>query len=103
MLAEKGDIIVAGTKLPCFNSLEVLQLGHCGIATLPSLQLHLLRYSLKILFLQDNDLTKLDGLDNLVNLQELVLDRNKIKFLDPSSLAGLAHLQVRKKQWCQWV
>lgn len=80
---------------PCYDSLEVLQMGHCGITSLPSLGLHHMRYSLRVLFLQDNDLTKVEGLDTLANLQELVLDRNKIKFLDVNSLTGLVHLQVR--------
>jgi hypothetical protein len=70
-------------------------MGHCGVSSLPSLGLHHMRYSLRVLFLQDNDLTKVEGLDTLANLQELVLDRNKIKFLDVNSLTGLVHLQAR--------
>ena len=77
-----------------WRSLEVLQLGHNGISGLSYLHLHRLKYSLKILFLQDNELTKIDGIESLVNLQELVLDRNKIKFVDTNSFSGLLHLQV---------
>eukprot|EP00057_Strongylocentrotus_purpuratus_P015610 XP_011670084.1 PREDICTED: leucine-rich repeat-containing protein 9-like [Strongylocentrotus purpuratus] len=35
--------------------------------------------SLKALFLQGNDISKVEGMDGLQDLRELVLDRNKIK------------------------
>jgi Leucine-rich repeat (LRR) protein len=52
-----------------------------------------LRRHIKVLFLQDNDMTKLEGLEELHNLEELVLDRNRIKFIDPSSFVGLVNLR----------
>jgi Leucine-rich repeat (LRR) protein len=78
---------------PPFPSLEVLQLGANSIVAVSSLRLSVLAKSLKVLFLQDNDISKLEGLEALCNLEELVLDRNRIKFLDPSSFAGLVNLR----------
>ena len=78
---------------PPFPSLEVLQLGANSIVSVSSLRLGALAKSLKVLFLQDNDISKLEGLDALCNLEELVLDRNRIKFLDPHSFEGLHSLR----------
>lgn len=43
--------------------------------------------------IQGNDITRVDGLEGLVMLQELVLDRNRIKYVDPNSFAGLPSLR----------
>ena len=49
-------------------SLQVLQLGSNQVASITSLHLGNLS-SLRSLFLQNNDITRVDGLQGLVNLQ----------------------------------
>ncbi|XRB06100.1 U2 small nuclear ribonucleoprotein A [Pycnococcus provasolii] len=78
----------AVTRAGGFPSLEVLQLGGNGISSLSSLSLAPLGRRLRSLFLQDNDLTSIDGLDGLGELRELVLDRNRLKAIDASSFQG---------------
>jgi Leucine-rich repeat (LRR) protein len=70
-------------------SLEVLHLAYNGINDLISLQIGRLT-SLKALFLQGNEITKIEGLETLRDLRELVLDKNKIKLISEQSFAGQA-------------
>ncbi|ELW69018.1 Leucine-rich repeat-containing protein 9 [Tupaia chinensis] len=85
---------------PIMNSLEVLHLGYNGICNLVQLQLNRLT-NLKFLFLQGKDISQVEGLDNLVVLQELVVDHNRIRafhdtaFAKPSSLLAL-HLEENR-------
>ncbi|KAJ8308259.1 LOW QUALITY PROTEIN: hypothetical protein KUTeg_013133 [Tegillarca granosa] len=51
---------------PLLENLEVLHLGYNGIKDIPTLQLR-------------NEIQKVEGLDGLHDLRELVLDRNRIK------------------------
>ena len=43
--------------------------------------------------MQDNEITRLEGFEELHSLQELVLDRNRIKYVDPNSFQGLVNLR----------
>ncbi|XP_027698721.1 leucine-rich repeat-containing protein 9 [Vombatus ursinus] len=85
---------------PIMQSLEVLHLGYNGICNLIQLQLNRLR-NLKFLFLQGNEISQIEGLDNLPALQELVLDHNRIRaisdsaFVKPSALVAL-HLEENR-------
>ncbi|CBY40629.1 unnamed protein product, partial [Oikopleura dioica] len=59
-------------------NLEVLHLGSNKIKDMSLLQLH--RFpSLRSVFLESNDIMKVDGLDGCSNLRHLVLDKNRIK------------------------
>ncbi|XP_059173305.1 leucine-rich repeat-containing protein 9-like isoform X2 [Physella acuta] len=77
---------------PVLENLEVLHLGYNGIKDMAALQLNRLP-SLKALFLQGNEITKVEGLDGLHDLRELVLDKNKIKQLTEFSFANQWNLQ----------
>ncbi|GMH33137.1 hypothetical protein BSKO_00971 [Bryopsis sp. KO-2023] len=82
-----------GVGMPeMFPYLQVLQLGDNQISSIASLELSNLT-SLQTLFLHRNEITKIDGLNGLVNLKELVLDGNRIKYIDPGSFCGLSQLQ----------
>ncbi|XP_048590343.1 leucine-rich repeat-containing protein 9 isoform X2 [Nematostella vectensis] len=69
---------------PVLTNLEVLHLGYNSIPSISGLQLSRLP-NLKALFLQGNEITKVDGLEGLQDLRELVLDRNKIKCISEYS------------------
>ncbi|KAL4656332.1 leucine-rich repeat-containing protein 9-like [Arapaima gigas] len=82
----------SGTLEPLMESLEVLHLGYNGISSLAELQLN--RFpNLTSLFLQgSNDIRQVDGLEGLQQLQELVLDHNRIKALGEGSFSSQAAL-----------
>jgi Leucine-rich repeat (LRR) protein len=69
-------------------ALQTLQLASCGLTSLAPLKLQCLP-ALRSLFVQGNELSKLDGLGGLVQLRELVADKNRIRWvlgwLDPVS------------------
>ena len=48
---------------------------------------------LKVLFLQANELTRIEGLERLTQLRELVLDKNRIKSIDACSFPHLINLR----------
>eukprot|EP00742_Colponemidia_sp_Colp-10_P007673 GILJ01008271.1.p1 GENE.GILJ01008271.1~~GILJ01008271.1.p1 ORF type:complete len:1377 (+),score=161.86 GILJ01008271.1:344-4132(+) len=73
-------------------SLEVLQLSHNHLIELSGLQVARLR-ELKILWLHNNELTKVEGLEHLVQLRELTLDKNRIRALEPHSFVNLHQLR----------
>lgn len=76
---------------PRFPALEIMQLGGNQIRSIATLRLDVLK-SLRSLFLQDNDIQRLEGLANLTNLQELVLDRNRVKHLETNYFTGIEKL-----------
>jgi len=75
-----------------FAALQVLQLGQNSIASIERLGLSKLA-ALRSLFLQGNDITRIDGLEGLYSLQELVLDRNRIKYVDAGALDPVQNLR----------
>ncbi|KAL4237983.1 Leucine-rich repeat-containing protein 9 [Mactra antiquata] len=77
---------------PVLENLEVLHLGYNCIKDMAALQLSRLT-GLKALFLQGNEIQKVEGLENLHDLRELVLDRNKIKNLNEGSFINQWNLQ----------
>uniref|UniRef100_A0A7S4J9U1 U2A'/phosphoprotein 32 family A C-terminal domain-containing protein n=1 Tax=Guillardia theta TaxID=55529 RepID=A0A7S4J9U1_GUITH len=75
-----------------FSSLEVLQLGFNEIHSLASLRLLPLS-NLKVLFVQGNDISRIDGLENLTQVRELVLDKNKIRHVEYGAFSPLKNLR----------
>mmetsp|Transcript_54162 Transcript_54162/g.128967 ORF Transcript_54162/g.128967 Transcript_54162/m.128967 type:complete len:1461 (+) Transcript_54162:95-4477(+) len=73
-------------------SLQVLELGSCGITDIESFASLPLK-ALRILHLPGNEITKVEGLSHMEQLRELVLDRNKIKQFDEGSFQGLKALR----------
>lgn len=76
---------------PILENLEVLHLGYNGIKDIASVQLSRLT-SLKALFLQGNEIQEINGLENLHELRELVLDKNRIKGVSERSFVNQWHL-----------
>ncbi|XP_053700344.1 leucine-rich repeat-containing protein 9 isoform X2 [Synchiropus splendidus] len=76
---------------PLMSSLELLSLTHNGIANMANLQLSRLT-NLKSLFLQDNQIRQVEGLEGLHQLQELVLERNWIKTVARNAFSSLDSL-----------
>jgi Leucine-rich repeat (LRR) protein len=70
-----------------FPNLEVLELGYNRISSIAALNLTGLRH-LRVLTLNNNDLSIVDGLQGLPSLQQLVLATNKIKRISQSSFVG---------------
>ncbi|CAF0783988.1 unnamed protein product [Adineta ricciae] len=66
------------------ENLEVLHLAYNNISDLIALQLNKIP-SLRSLFLQGNEITKVEGLEALRHLRELVLDKNKIRLITETS------------------
>ncbi|XP_031746458.1 leucine-rich repeat-containing protein 9 isoform X3 [Xenopus tropicalis] len=85
------DTVYGEALSPVMQSLEVLHLGYNGINSLPMLQLGRLR-NLKSLYLQGNEISHVEGLENLQFLRELVLDHNRIKAIAETSFAKLNSL-----------
>ncbi|KAJ3163656.1 Leucine-rich repeat-containing protein 9 [Geranomyces michiganensis] len=87
--APEGRRISTKGLLP---SLEELHLGHNMINRIADLGLHRLP-QLRTLYLHGNRIGKIDGLEQMKNLTELVLDKNHIKGADPGSFSSLEKLR----------
>jgi Leucine-rich repeat (LRR) protein len=74
------------------STLQVLQMANNRITSIAGLHLGRMN-ELRVLYLQGNEITNIDGLDGCPMLRELVLDRNKIKKLDPRGFYGLQNLR----------
>ncbi|KAI9356534.1 hypothetical protein DFJ73DRAFT_623012 [Zopfochytrium polystomum] len=83
-----------------FPALEELQLGGNCVVRIADLGLYRMP-QLKVLNLSGNRISKLDGLEHLTNLVELVLDKNHIKMAEQSSflpLINLKELHIRENR-----
>lgn len=87
-----NDLMAPERLTPIMESLEVLHLGYNKVNSIAGLHLGRL-VNLKALFLQGNEISKIDGLESLHELRELVLDRNKIKIIGESSFVNQWNLQ----------
>ena len=75
----------------------MLQLGYNCVTDIAALGLERLP-ELKVLYLQGNEITHVTGLEGCHALRELVLDKNKIKAIEPGSFVGLTQLQELRIQ-----
>ncbi|XP_077477908.1 leucine-rich repeat-containing protein 9 [Stigmatopora argus] len=89
----KGSRLLAPTIIlePLMSSLEILHLSNNGISNMANLELSRLT-NLKVLFLQGNEITQVEGLEGLHQLKELVLDRNRIRGLYENSFISQGSL-----------
>ncbi|KAI9143228.1 hypothetical protein BKA69DRAFT_1063007 [Paraphysoderma sedebokerense] len=71
--------------------LQELYLSQNCVESLLDLKLHVMG-NLKVLFLDGNKITKIEGLQKLRNLRRLVLDKNLIKQVDVNSFVGCSTL-----------
>ena len=78
-------------QYPVLTNLHVIQLASNNITKLGPLQLHRMP-SLKAIFLQNNDINSLEGLEEFPSLIELVLDRNKLKYIAEKDLGSLKNI-----------
>merc|ERR1712070_883907 len=96
MAASLSGAAAAAPERPAC-ALEVLLLGFNKIGNVEDLELQ--RFpKLRVLHLQSNSLSHLAGLNSCTSLQEIVLNKNRIRQLDADSFAGLGvvselHLQ----------
>ncbi|KAI8805973.1 hypothetical protein BJ742DRAFT_901172 [Cladochytrium replicatum] len=72
--------------------LEELHLGNNCISKISDLGLNRLP-AVKILYLHGNRISKIEGLEQMTSLIELVLDKNQIKSAEPSSFLSLINLK----------
>eukprot|EP00435_Cladocopium_sp_Y103_P068210 s894_g31.t1 len=75
-----------------FPNLQVLELGYSCIADMRVFS-ELPLQSLRILHLPGNEISKLEGLNKMEQLRELVLDKNRVKQFDEKSFEGLRALR----------
>ncbi|XP_072347821.1 leucine-rich repeat-containing protein 9 isoform X4 [Scyliorhinus torazame] len=76
---------------PVMESLEVLHLGYNGISSLVQLQLNRL-INLRVLYLEGNFISQIEGLDRLQYLAELSLERNRVRMIHETSFLGQSAL-----------
>ncbi|KAL3693463.1 hypothetical protein R1sor_007114 [Riccia sorocarpa] len=84
----------SGDQGMSLQSLEILKLGGNIITSIASLCLYYKFPMLRMLALQDNKITKVDGLSGLTSLEKLYLDHNEIRELEPLAFAQLSSLRV---------
>mmetsp|Transcript_24462 Transcript_24462/g.61912 ORF Transcript_24462/g.61912 Transcript_24462/m.61912 type:complete len:537 (-) Transcript_24462:1523-3133(-) len=88
----EGGAVDLSYGLRNLAALEVLQLAYNNVQSLTVLRLHELP-SLKVLYLHGNDISKVDGLERLVTVRELCLDKNKIRYLESGAFSGMINLR----------
>lgn len=82
---------VVGKVFECMTHLESLSLEANGVTSIAFLQLNCQR--LKFLNLKSNDIVKIDGLDRVGQLREILLDKNKLRAIDRDSLLFVPYLR----------
>jgi len=102
-----GNGMIVGKRNLAVSPLEVLLLGFNRIASIEELELE--RFpNLRVLHLQSNQLTTLQGLSICTSLRELVLNKNRIRKLDAASVQGLSvihelHLQENGLRYLDFI
>lgn len=82
-------------------NLQVLHLAGNGLSSLKPLQLQYTT-SLRTLWVQGNELQRLEGLEGLTQLRELVADRNKLRYGASQIIAELSLLKTHARH-SSWV
>ena len=87
------DAETLAERHPPFPALRALHLRSNGVSSVASLGLTVAKKTLRVLHLQENDISRLDGLAGLRSLEELALDRNRVKSVEPGTFDGLVNLR----------
>jgi len=82
------EATLTGFKPGSLRSLEALHLEHNHITNMAVLQLWNLE-NLRSLYLGNNEITKVEGLNHLQHLREINLNRNRIKTVDDEAFYGM--------------
>ncbi|XP_078452476.1 leucine-rich repeat-containing protein 9 [Lampetra planeri] len=85
------DALACESLVPVMERLEVLHLAYNRISSLVLLQLGRLT-GLRTLYLQGNEISRVEGLEGAAALRELVLDANRVRSLGESSFLGQGSL-----------
>uniref|UniRef100_S4RKE8 Leucine rich repeat containing 9 n=1 Tax=Petromyzon marinus TaxID=7757 RepID=S4RKE8_PETMA len=85
------DALACENLAPIMERLEVLHLAYNRISSLALLQLGRLT-GLRTLYLQGNEISRVEGLEGAAALRELVLDANRVRSLGESSFLGQGSL-----------
>ncbi|GMH63034.1 hypothetical protein TL16_g03613 [Triparma laevis f. inornata] len=83
---------VGGGGVIDLPNLEILHLGYNRVASINSLSLSSFP-NLRSLYLQGNDINKVEGLDNCKELRVVCLDKNRIRAFESNSFQGLNKLK----------
>lgn len=95
---EPADCETLFARKEPFPGLKNLDVSLCSVVTILTLGLEVMFETLTTLDLRGNELTKIEGLDGLVNLTSLSLCRNRVKFVETHTFAGLPKLTSLKME-----
>jgi len=86
------EATLTGFKPGSLRMLEALHLEHNHISNMTVLQLWHLE-NLRSLYLANNEITKVEGINHLTHLREINLNRNRIRMVDDEAFYGMTSVR----------
>jgi len=86
------EVTLTGFRQGSLRMLEALHLEHNHISNMAALQLWHLE-NLRSLYLGNNEVSKLEGINHLQHLREINLNRNRIKAVDDDAFYGMSSVR----------